>query len=244
MNGQVQFNTRFVSSVDSTNDELKREKLQDLNSGYGICSEEQIAGRGQREKKWVSARGENLLYSFLLKNTGLSPGQQPRLLQVTALSICNMVEELTGIRPSIKWPNDIIVKNKKLAGILIENFIQSGGITSIIGSGINCNQTRFPAFEPAAISLKHITNEHYSIMQVLSAYQQCFREELAGMHDASLGKRYTRNLFGLGEIRDFETTDGEYVVAEVIGVDLLGRLVLMVDGHPRAFMNGSLKWLF
>ena len=240
----LDFKTSFLRSVDSTNDSLKRENLQLIESGHGICAEEQLKGRGQREKRWVSSRGDNLLYSFVLKNTGLSPGEQPRLLQVTALSICNMVEELIGIKPSIKWPNDIIVNNRKLAGILIENFIQAGGITSVIGTGINCNQMEYPNFEPPAISLKMISEEHYSIMQVLSAFQYSFKTELKGIHDSALTKRYTQYLYGLGEIRDFETSAGEYIVAEVIGIDLLGRLVLMVDGHPRAFLNGSLKWHF
>ena len=122
-----------LPSVDSTNN-YTANLLREGKIGHGavILADEQLAGRGQRGASWTSKAGENLLVTFLVTPDNLSVNDQEVLTQFITVSIADFLVKI-GISASIKWPNDIYVDGKKLAGILIENALNGGNIaTSII----------------------------------------------------------------------------------------------------------------
>ncbi len=129
-------------SCTSTNDMLKKEHGDLL----AAVAEEQTAGRGQRGNSWYSEAGRNLLFSVLAEPQGVLASEAFILSQAMALAIARTLEKhlpQKGVR--IKWPNDIYVAGRKVCGILIENDLQGKCLVrSIIGCGINVNQTRFP----------------------------------------------------------------------------------------------------
>ena len=143
-----------LDTVDSTNRYLRDEADVLWNECAAekrfvvVVAGHQTAGRGQRGNKWCSNAGENLLFSILVR-----PGEQLRvdkqfsLSQVVALSLHDTMR-CYGIDAKLKWPNDIYVENRKLAGILVE-LDYSGAFVeqAIIGIGINVNQELFPEMD-------------------------------------------------------------------------------------------------
>lgn len=240
------FRLKEIDVVDSTNNYLRALDFKRLKSGFCVLAEYQSGGKGQRGKAWKAAPGQNLTFSFFLELGQLPPSHQFKLSQLVSLSVLNTVNKLTGISADIKWPNDIMVNRQKVAGILIENFIQEGKLNSVVGIGINVNQINFENYTPKATSLRLLTEEIFNTKLVLSIFEHEFSrlyEKLSPGH-GKLEQAYRSKLYAMGEMHDFETSDGNFLVAEVLGVDRFGRLILNVDGHPKAFLNGELRWLF
>ena len=138
----------WFDSIDSTNAEARRE-LPELNKMSVIAARFQSAGRGQRGNTWQSASGENLTFTIVLKYTDslrVSSQEQFVVSEVSALSVRKYLKDAHGIDSKIKWPNDIYVGDRKICGMLIENASTGTYLSSsIIGIGINLNQTDFPA---------------------------------------------------------------------------------------------------
>lgn len=159
-----------ISSCDSTNTsltQLNREKI--LRDGIGLPestilrADFQSAGKGQRGNSWESEDGKNLLFSLLLTPTFIKANQQFYISQAVALGITKTLNKYTT-DISIKWPNDIYWKNKKICGILIENVLEGSSIgSSICGIGININQASFRSNAPNPISLRQITEKEYNL---------------------------------------------------------------------------------
>ena len=132
----------FVQEIPSTNSYLSSLPLSECHDGMVIAADSQTAGRGRMKRKWHSPKGANLYFSVLLQpKKDLS--DIPQLALITAVSI---VEALQIIAPEmemgIKWPNDILIKNRKLAGILCEMQAEADAINKVIlGIGINVNAT-------------------------------------------------------------------------------------------------------
>lgn len=134
----------YFDSIDSTNNEIKRQAEKELVPGMLAIAEEQTAGRGRRERNWVSPPGTGIWMSFPVR-PDLPPYKAPMITLVTALAVAKAIEEETGLEALIKWPNDIVVNGHKITGILTE---MSAEMTSIhyvvIGIGINVNTEEFP----------------------------------------------------------------------------------------------------
>lgn len=132
-----------LKSTDSTNNELKRLAAIGEESGTVIVSEVQTSGRGRFGRQWESDKG-GLYFSFLLR-TDLPPSDIASITLAAGYAVCLAVREYTGLDARIKWPNDIIIENRKLCGILTEMSAQSDRLDYIItGIGININNTEFP----------------------------------------------------------------------------------------------------
>lgn len=132
-------NIVFFESLDSTNRMGKELAAQGAPEGSLILAEEQTAGRGRRGRTWLSPGRENLLFSLVLRPP--IPAEQAFIpTMILALAAGDGVEEVSGVRPLIKWPNDLYVGNRKLAGILTEFSLWEGLVEfMVIGIGINVN---------------------------------------------------------------------------------------------------------
>ena len=124
--------------------------------GTAVMAREQTAGRGQRGNSWEAEPGKNVTMSILLRPEGLEPARQFVISQAVSLAMVEMLDCFIGAEPvSIKWPNDIYVGDSKIAGILIENVISGTEISrTIVGIGLNVNQTEFVSDAPNTVSLK------------------------------------------------------------------------------------------
>ena len=142
----------WLDTAESSNDEA-RKAIDSLDNLSVIAVRCQTKGRGQRTNTWETAPGKNLTFSIVLKNLDILPIEQIAISQITALSVVDYLKS-HGIDSRIKLPNDIYVGRKKICGILIENSICSSKMKwSIIGIGINVNQTIFPSSLPNPTSI-------------------------------------------------------------------------------------------
>lgn len=136
----------YKEEIDSTNTEAKRQALEADNHGLLVIAEEQSAGRGRRGRNWDSQKGTGIFMSLLLRpKDDFAPDRASMLTLVAALATAEAIERVTGHDAGIKWPNDIVVNNKKVCGILTEMSADNDGICYVvIGIGINVNTTTFP----------------------------------------------------------------------------------------------------
>ena len=150
-----------LDTVDSTNNVVKRSAMEGAPEGLAVIADQQTAGRGRRGRSFVSPAGKGLYLSVLLRPD--CPMRELMWLTAwTGRAVCDAIEEVCGIRPGIKWPNDIIWEGRKLCGILTELGMEgetAQGQYVVIGIGINVSQTAedFGAeVAPVAVSLAEL----------------------------------------------------------------------------------------
>ena len=144
-----------------------------------VSAEEQTAGRGQQGNSWEAEKGKNLLFSLRIHPHTIEAAQQFILSQALALSLKRTPDDYTS-DTSIKWPNDIYWKDKKIAGILIENELTGKQITSsVLGVGLNINQTVFHSDAPNPVSLAQIIGHEEERQLILESIIGNFTSLLA-----------------------------------------------------------------
>jgi BirA family transcriptional regulator, biotin operon repressor / biotin---[acetyl-CoA-carboxylase] ligase len=132
----------YQESVDSTQKMALRLSLDGALEGTVVIAEEQTAGRGRMDRSWYSPKFSGVWMSIILR-PNLLPQKAPQLTLIVAVAVVQAIEELTPLRPRIKWPNDILINGKKMTGILTELQAESDRINSIIiGIGMNVNQEK------------------------------------------------------------------------------------------------------
>ena len=213
-----------LESVDSTNNyTANRARENDLRHGAVILAVEQTAGKGQMGAHWQSDAGANLTFSVFLNNVNLSAERQFLLTKIVSLSLVDLLGSF-GISAKIKWPNDIYVENRKIAGVLIENIIQGKTISkTIIGIGLNVNQQEFGSLSATSLSLEK--RMHFSLDDVLFSFIGAFNKRLKGMESASIHEDYHQLLFWLNESRRFKDEQGEFEGA-LVGINERGMLLV------------------
>ena len=133
-------------------------KNTEVAEGTVVLAKEQTSGRGQVNNTWESSYGDNLLMSIVLYPEFLHAGNQFLLSKFVSLAIVDFLSYYLE-NVTIKWPNDIYVGNKKIAGVLIENSLRGAFISSsVVGIGLNVNQTEFSSSIPNPTSLKNESN--------------------------------------------------------------------------------------
>lgn len=145
-----------LEEVDSTNTYVAK-NVADLESATIVTTDHQTAGRGQRGNSWESEPGMNLTFTMLMRPEKFAAIRQFSLSEAVAVAIVDVIGEELEIFTEIKWPNDIYWRDNKLAGILIEHAVMGSEIMhTIIGVGLNVNQTKFLSDAPNPISLRQI----------------------------------------------------------------------------------------
>jgi BirA family transcriptional regulator, biotin operon repressor / biotin---[acetyl-CoA-carboxylase] ligase len=135
-------NVHYEESVESTQKIAHRLAHEDAPEGTVIIAEEQLSGRGRMDRKWHSPKYTGIWMSIILRPNIPLP-KAPQLTLLTAAAIVQGIEDITGVQPEIKWPNDILINGKKVTGILTELVAEADRINSvIIGIGMNVNQTK------------------------------------------------------------------------------------------------------
>lgn len=179
--------------IAKSSNEYARNAICRLDNLSVVSVKEQTAGRGQAGNSWESKAGENLTFSIVLKNPEISSTEQFAISQLTSLAVIDLLAG-HGITAEIKWPNDIYVGDKKICGILIENALAGPAIRwSIVGIGLNVNQTGFPS---------HIPNPTSMALEVQDRKFDCSEliEELLDLFSSYYG-RYLNATGGLKKLR-------------------------------------------
>lgn len=162
-------------SVDSTNNWAKRLAEDGAPQGTVVIANEQTAGKGRRGRKWVTPKGAAAAFSILLR-PDMPPERASMLTLVKGLSVAQAISSLYGLEAKIKWPNDVIVSDKKICGILTEMSAQVDYINYIvIGTGINTNLKEFPEeIRDKATSLLIETGEKAMRAELIGAVLERF----------------------------------------------------------------------
>ncbi|WP_431472135.1 biotin--[acetyl-CoA-carboxylase] ligase [Nonlabens sp. SCSIO 43208] len=226
----------------STNDELRsRFRESELTHLTTVVAYKQSAGKGQHGAKWHSEPGKNLTFSFLLDNSKvrLTPFQINKWITV---SLVSWLKNHLGIKADIKWPNDILAVNHKLAGILIETVYSGSSLShAIVGIGLNVNQDEFPD-SLKAISLKLITGKQFNLDELLFSFVQYLN--VSNYEIKEFINDYNSHLYKLGRTLNFEYLDRP-ITATIIGVTENGLLELMTtDSQYLTADLKELKWFY
>lgn len=226
----------YLDEVDSTNKYLREltDKKEDVEEGTLVWCKKQTSGRGQIGNSWESEENKNLTFSFVLYPEFIHISDQFIISEMVAASILEELNQLdSGF--SIKWPNDIYWKDKKVAGILIENDLMGSQIyKTIVGIGLNVNQTLFTSNAPNPVSLKQITGKNFILAELLdsimstiySKYLQLISDGKEDIHSYYMSNLYRRE--GFYPYRDKEGL----FEAQISSVEPGGHLIL-VDQHNR-----------
>jgi BirA family biotin operon repressor/biotin-[acetyl-CoA-carboxylase] ligase len=219
--------------VPSTNDyALELLHSERPEEGTVIQAQSQTQGRGQRGARWEAEPGRNLTVSVILYPTFLDPQRQFELSKAMALAVAGCVASLTGLRPSIKWPNDILLAGRKVAGLLIENRLLAARMdASVVGIGLNVNQAFFPPHLEGAGSLLGVTGHELDLEQALARLHAAVLERYGELRADSTAtdKDYLSLLHGRGQERGFAAGDRSFRGA-IEGVDQEGRLLVREAG--------------
>jgi len=232
---QIVKKTINMTSCQSTNDEAMRLlKENTFKENFIVNTFSQLKGRGQYENSWISEDGKNLTFSLVIAPSFIAPKFQFQLTIISSLAAVSFLNKYNYDKFSIKWPNDILYKGKKICGILIENIIKGNILAhSIIGVGLNVNQDSFE-FE-SAISLKQITSKEYELPILLDELSDTILDfcERYESNKKEFNKEYLSNLFRYGEWAKY-SIEGKVIDGKIIGVSDIGMLRLEL-------MNGSIQ---
>ena len=236
-----------ISETNSTNNYLQtlcaQEKVEEFMT---VVADFQTSGRGQRGNSWESEPYKNLLFSFVLFPEFLEARRQFLISQIISLAIKEELDTYTN-DVSIKWPNDIYWKEKKICGILIENDLMGRNISrSIAGIGININQEEFHSPAPNPVSLYQITGKQYDIFEVLKNIMlriQSYYCQLKKNDTLSIVAHYEKSLFRKEGMHRYKDTNGEFL-ARIVCVEPEGRLILEDEMQAkRRYMFKEVEYL-
>ena len=230
---------KWFEELDSTSNELLRH-IGDYDNLSVVAAVNQTAGRGQRGNRWISAPGDNLTFSMLLRPEALPAREVMALTCFATLAVRDALQE-EGVPAVIKWPNDIYVGKRKICGMLVENGLEGTDIAwSVIGIGINLNQTVFPGGIVNPISLKRLTGRTYNPAAFLENLCRglesrlpalASRESRNGLRDAYEKDLFQKNI----EARYRDLATGEEFMGTILGITPEGLLRIEAEGRERTF---------
>ncbi|MBK7406756.1 MAG: biotin--[acetyl-CoA-carboxylase] ligase [Saprospirales bacterium] len=248
-------NTRFIGKVLLAFPELESTQAyaQELLSnsrpeeGTVIRTSYQTKGKGLLRNTWESEAGKNLLFTVLFYPTFLPLNRAFLLSQAMALGVRDWVSRHVAEHVQVKWPNDIYIGEKKVAGILIQNGLSGTRLVyTMVGIGININQTEFPAELPNPGSLTLATGKTFDLDLCLSElcwhlgywYLQLQAGDWSAVHTD-----YLRQLYGYGELRTFGRPDGSQFQGRITGIAENGHLVIESGGKVFNFEMKEVRFI-
>ena len=235
----------YYESIHSTNDEARRLALEGAPAGTLVLAEEQTAGRGRLGRRWVAPRGQALLFSLIFYPP-LAPRFAYQLTMLSSLACRRAVEVQTGVRLEIKWPNDLLLGGKKLAGILSEIGQLGDRFFAVIGIGLNVNVGfgPWPELRERATSLREALGRSVSRLPLL---QEILRQIEVGYDRLCAGhspyNEWAANLGTLGQQVRVTVADG-VLEGLAVGVESDGALRLKLpDGTHKLILVGDVEAL-
>lgn len=243
-------NRVFLPETHSTNS-YAIELLKNVKAieGTVVYTHKQTQGKGQRGNSWIAEPERNATFSLILKPAFLNSKNAFYLSKMTALALYDVLTEILNDSQfdiKIKWPNDILVNRKKIAGVLIENSMNETLHWSVVGIGLNVNQENFGDLKTAT-SLKLLNTIDYSVESVMDVlfihlekwYLKLKKGDLNAIDDA-----YRDQLFGIDSECEFEQ-NGSRFTAQVEDVNETGLLILKLkDGSLKTFDIKEISFIY
>lgn len=230
--------------VDSTNNYTANlAKEGKISHGTAILADEQTNGRGQRGTIWQTQPGLNLIFSLFVEFSDLPVDRQSSIHHWVSLSLCDLLRK-TGISSSIKWPNDVLTDNGKIAGILIENVLSANTVNhSIIGIGLNVNQTQFNDLKATSVKLETGTffNVKEMAYMLISELNVRFKQLQTGNFDL-LKQEYHKRLWKINQEVTF-LRNGQEERGIVLGTNQMGKLEMKTQNGIEQFELKELKFI-
>lgn len=234
----------FISdSLDSTNAEALRAIDRGVSAPFAVTAERQTAGRGRRGRQWISPFGENIYYSLVLRIDG-GMRQLEGLSLVVGLAVLNALREAGVSVAGLKWPNDVLANNKKIAGILLELVGDPADVCHVVlGIGINVNMRHCDEVDQAWTSVVLESGSTVNRNVLIGSLNESLRAYLSA-HKVSgftpLQAEWERNHLWQG--REVSLIAGAHEVdGTVVGIDQSGALRMSVNGVEKVFSGGELS---
>ena len=244
---EIKFQKTHLKEIGSTNTYLQEsDKDRLLPEGTIVYCDIQRSGRGQRGNSWESEPFKNLTFSLLLRPEHIPANRQFLLSEIVSLATVDVLNRYaTGF--SIKWPNDIYWKDKKICGMLIENDLMGIHISqSIAGVGININQKEFHSSAPNPISIIQITHRESDRMEILAQVLQRIKEYYRILQEGDIEfitDRYQAALFRKEGIHFYKDSE-ETFNAGIVEVEADGHLVLQDEtGKIRRYLFKEVQYI-
>ena len=238
-----------LDAIDSTNHFLKALSVQESCENFTVVStESQTEGKGQRGSDWASEVGKNLTFSVFYNQNIEGITSLFTLNILVAISVVDVLKSVSNLNFVIKWPNDILAENKKIGGILIENtFKNSKEVQSIIGIGLNVNQSQFENL-PQASSLYQLENKIFDRETLLISIVNRLEfnlNQIKVLGETHFWNAYHQILFKKDVVSTFESVAGNRFVGKIQEVTQEGKLaVLLEDDTIRFFDVKEIKMLY
>ena len=227
----------WFDTIDSTNTRAKELAAQGAPSGTLLIADHQTGGRGRRGRSFHSPAGSGIYMSVILR-PNCAPAELMHLTCAAAVAMCDAVEAVCGIRPGIKWTNDLVFRKRKIAGILTELGISPKGTVdyAVIGIGINCSQKEadFPEeIRSIAGSLHSVTGENIDLSKIAAAMaDSLYRMNLSLLTGkAAVMNRYRRDCITLGQYVSVVKADGISRHGIALDIDEDGGLLVRFDDN-------------
>lgn len=245
----IKLNTKFIgrnfvyaSCVSSTNTYLA-ENSKTLPNGSVILSEFQTDGKGRLKRSWYSNEGENLTFSILLNNDihGLNLNH---LNLATSLAVSSSIENLYQLKTDLKWPNDVLINNKKVSGILLESSTKGADFEKVVvGVGINVNQNKFVGdFNIQPTSVRHEMRRSIVREKLLSEVLNTFEELLFELKKDSklILNKWRDKCRMIGEHISIES-DGKVKYGTFYDIDANGLMILKTGDKLEKISIGDVR---
>lgn len=219
----------------STNAELARRAREGAPEGLVVVAEHQSAGRGRLDRVWVTPPRAALTFSALLCPVGVPPAQWPWLPLLVGVAVARGVRRAAGVSCVLKWPNDVLIGERKVAGILVERVERPDGAAAVVGVGVNVSFTAAELPQPTATSLTLEgggSDRTLLLGEVLTALGHAYGDWSSAGGDPAreLRDAYTELCSTVGQQVRVELPDGERLLGRAAGVDLGGRLKVATAG--------------
>jgi len=234
-----------LASCPSTNAELARRARAGAPAGSVLVADHQSAGRGRLDRAWVTPPGSALTFSVLLAPDQVPDARWPWLPLLVGIAVAEGVRRVAEVDCTLKWPNDVLVGERKLAGILVERLERSSGPVAVVGVGINVSLTEDELPVPTATSLEiegaATTDRTVVLREVLRSLEALFLEWRADRGDATRGlvESYVRRCSTLGRQIRVALPGGEHLLGEATGIDAEGRLEVRTPEGSRTLGVGD-----
>lgn len=234
----------YKSELDSTNDEGKRQAAKGCKNGLLIICDNQTAGKGRLGRSWQAEKNTGIYMSMVIY-PDIMPGEIPQITLATGIAVMRAINNVTGLKTQIKWPNDIIINGKKLAGILAEMSAEMEKVNYVvIGIGINVNIESFEGeLKEKATSLYIETGKRCKrsliINEFVKEFEICYNEFCKNGF-APFVKEYNENCANVGKL---VKTIGSRTSIEGIskGVNEKGEILIETENGITAVMAGEVS---
>jgi BirA family biotin operon repressor/biotin-[acetyl-CoA-carboxylase] ligase len=237
------WNPLLLAETSSTNDVAREQGRKGEPGGFLVAASRQTTGRGRLGRKWESPPGRGLYVSLLLRPE-LPAGETSQLTILSSVAAVDAVETVSGLRPQIKWPNDLMIRNRKLGGLLIETEMTGPSLAfAVVGIGINVRHTEddfSPEIRRLATSIYLATGQLYRRADLLVALLQAFERRLSRPF-AEAREAWTASSLTLGQRVELTTARGRRH-GQALGLDDTGALLLRSDsGEVETITAGDMQ---